>query len=143
MATHCSMLVWEITLTEEPLRLWSMGIAKNQTRLSMHAHFIQHFLESCLCYVNGGIAETYTKKKKRAVNGKFCEQHGSCQTTLLISLEKMSPTEGNRKFKLCLQITLDLGRQMVPKFKQAAFFFHPSLFLIMFQCSCTAISLHL
>lgn len=37
----------------------------------------------------------------------------------------MSPTEGNRKFKLCLQITLDLGGQMVPKFKQAAFFSIP------------------
>lgn len=63
------------------------------------------------------------------MNGKFCEQHGSCQTTVLISLEKMSPTEGNKEFKLCLQITLDLGGQMVPKFKQAALFSIPHYFL--------------
>ena len=65
MATHSSILVWKTPLTEGPLRLWSMGVTKNQTQLSMHAHFVQHFLESCLCYVNGGIAETYTKKKKK------------------------------------------------------------------------------
>ena len=34
MATHSSILVWEIPWTEEPGRLQSMGSQKNQTRLS-------------------------------------------------------------------------------------------------------------
>ena len=33
MATYCSILAWEITWTEEPGRLQSMGLQKNQTRL--------------------------------------------------------------------------------------------------------------
>ena len=34
MATHSSILVWEISWTEEPGRLQSMGLQKSQTRLS-------------------------------------------------------------------------------------------------------------
>ena len=34
MATHSSILVWEILFTEEPGRLQSMGAAKSQTGLS-------------------------------------------------------------------------------------------------------------
>ena len=33
MATHSGILAWEIPWTEEPGRLQSMGVAKNQTRL--------------------------------------------------------------------------------------------------------------
>ena len=33
-ATHSSILAGEIPGTEEPSRLWSMGLQKNQTRLS-------------------------------------------------------------------------------------------------------------
>ena len=33
-ATHSSILAWEIPWTEEPGRLWSMGLQKSQTRLS-------------------------------------------------------------------------------------------------------------
>ena len=34
MATHSSILVWKIPWMEGPSRLPSMGVAKNQTRLS-------------------------------------------------------------------------------------------------------------
>ena len=34
MATHSSTLAWKIPWTEEPGRLQSRGVAKNQTRLS-------------------------------------------------------------------------------------------------------------
>ena len=34
MATHSSILAWEIPWTEEPGRLQSMGLPKSQTRLS-------------------------------------------------------------------------------------------------------------
>ena len=34
MATHSSILVWEIPWTEEPDELQSMGSQKSQTRLS-------------------------------------------------------------------------------------------------------------
>ena len=34
MATHCSILAWEIPWTEEPGGLQSMGSQKSQTRLS-------------------------------------------------------------------------------------------------------------
>ena len=33
MATHPTILAWEIPWTEKPGRLWSMGWQKNQTRL--------------------------------------------------------------------------------------------------------------
>ena len=33
MATHSSILAWEIPLTEEPAGLKSMGLQKSQTRL--------------------------------------------------------------------------------------------------------------
>ena len=33
MATHCSILAWEIPWTEEPDRLQSIGLQKSQTRL--------------------------------------------------------------------------------------------------------------
>ena len=34
MAAHSSILAWEISWAEEPGRLQSMGLQKNQTRLS-------------------------------------------------------------------------------------------------------------
>ena len=34
MATHSSILAWRIPWTEEPGRLWPMGLRKSQTRLS-------------------------------------------------------------------------------------------------------------
>ena len=34
MATHCSILAWEIPRTEEPGRLQYMGLQKSWTRLS-------------------------------------------------------------------------------------------------------------
>ena len=34
MATHCSILAWEIPRTEEPGRLLYMGLQKSWTRLS-------------------------------------------------------------------------------------------------------------
>ena len=34
MATHPSILAWEIPWTEQPGGLQSMGVAKNQTQLS-------------------------------------------------------------------------------------------------------------
>ena len=34
MATHSSVLAWEILWTEEPGRLQSIGLQKSQTRLS-------------------------------------------------------------------------------------------------------------
>ena len=34
MATHSSILAWEIPRTEEPGRLWSMGSQKSETGLS-------------------------------------------------------------------------------------------------------------
>ena len=34
MATHCSILAWEILWTEEPGGLWSMGSQKSQTQIS-------------------------------------------------------------------------------------------------------------
>ena len=37
MATHSSILAWEIPWTEEPGRLQSMGSQESQTGLSEHA----------------------------------------------------------------------------------------------------------
>ena len=37
MATHSNILAWKIPWTEEPGRLWSMGLQKSQTRLSNQA----------------------------------------------------------------------------------------------------------
>ena len=34
VATHCSILAWEILWTEEPGGLWSMGSQKSQTQIS-------------------------------------------------------------------------------------------------------------
>ena len=34
MATHSSILAWEISWTEEPVRLQSLGSRKSQTRLN-------------------------------------------------------------------------------------------------------------
>ena len=34
MATHCSILAWEIPWTEEPGRLQSMAVTKGRTQLS-------------------------------------------------------------------------------------------------------------
>ena len=38
MATHSSILAWEIPWTEDPGRLQSTGLQKNWTRLSMHVY---------------------------------------------------------------------------------------------------------
>ena len=38
MATHSSILAWEIAWTEEPSRLHPMGSQKSWTRLSEHTH---------------------------------------------------------------------------------------------------------
>ena len=38
MATHSSILAWNIPWTEEPDKRTVHGIAKGQTQLSMHAH---------------------------------------------------------------------------------------------------------
>ena len=44
MATHSSILAWEIPWTEEPGRLQSMGVTKSQTRLSNSTT-----TKTCLC----------------------------------------------------------------------------------------------
>ena len=38
MATHSSILAWEISWTEEPGGLQSMGVTKSQTQLSNRAY---------------------------------------------------------------------------------------------------------
>ena len=46
MATHSSILAWEIPWTEKPGGLQSMGLRKSQTQLkqlSMHAHYWEKF----------------------------------------------------------------------------------------------------
>ena len=55
MATHSSILAWEIPWTEEPFGLQSMGLQMSQTQVSMHAMFFLrplllfsiHFLGGC------------------------------------------------------------------------------------------------
>ena len=42
MATHSSILAWEMPWTEEPGGLQSMGSQKSQTQLSIHAHGSQN-----------------------------------------------------------------------------------------------------
>ena len=42
MATHSSILAWEISWTEEPGWLQSMGSQKSQTKLNMHTHTHTH-----------------------------------------------------------------------------------------------------
>ena len=44
MATHSSILAWEIPWTEEPNGLQSMGSQKNRTQLSTHACGTFYFL---------------------------------------------------------------------------------------------------
>ena len=44
MATHSSILAWEIPWTEEPGRLQSMGVTKSQTQLSNSTT-----TETCMC----------------------------------------------------------------------------------------------
>ena len=38
MATHSSILVWEIPWTEEPGRLWFMGLQESDTTLQLNYH---------------------------------------------------------------------------------------------------------
>ena len=38
MATHSSILVWEIPWTEEPGRLWFMGLQESDTTLRLNHH---------------------------------------------------------------------------------------------------------
>ena len=47
IATHSSLLAWEIPWTEEPGGLQSMGLQKSRTRLSNRAHAVMRnvFLE--------------------------------------------------------------------------------------------------
>ena len=41
MATHCSILAWEIPQTEEPGRLWPMGSQRDRRDFSVeHFHFL-------------------------------------------------------------------------------------------------------
>ena len=42
MAPHSSTLAWKMPWTEEPGKLWSMGVAEGQTRLSNFT-FTFHF----------------------------------------------------------------------------------------------------
>ena len=42
MATHSSILAWEIPWTEDPGRLIVHGVAKSQTQLSTHTHAHTH-----------------------------------------------------------------------------------------------------
>ena len=42
MATHSSILAWEIPWTEESGGLQSLGVTKSQIRLSMHTHTHTH-----------------------------------------------------------------------------------------------------
>ena len=44
MATHSSVLAWEISWAEELGRLWSMGVTKSRTWLSTHTHTHTHTL---------------------------------------------------------------------------------------------------
>ena len=41
MATHSSILAWKSPWTKEPGRLQSLGVTKNETRLSEHTHLRQ------------------------------------------------------------------------------------------------------
>ena len=46
MATHSSILAWEIPWTEEPGGLQSLGVTKSQTQLSTHTHtYIYLYME--------------------------------------------------------------------------------------------------
>ena len=38
IATHSSILAWKIPLTEEPGRLWSIGLELDTTEVTKHAH---------------------------------------------------------------------------------------------------------
>ena len=49
MTIHSSILAWEISWSEEPNRLQSMG-SQSQTRLSMHTH--THILLLLLCHLH-------------------------------------------------------------------------------------------
>ena len=55
MATHSSILSWRISCTEEPGRLQSMGLQRDSTEATQHAHMA----DSLCC-----IAETNTTVKK-------------------------------------------------------------------------------
>ena len=49
MAIHSSILAWEIPWTEELGRLPSMGVAKGQTKLSMHMHtYTYPYTDTCI-----------------------------------------------------------------------------------------------
>ena len=47
MATHSSILAWEIPRTEEPGRLQSMGL-QSRTRLSTHTHDMMCTVHACI-----------------------------------------------------------------------------------------------
>ena len=54
MATHCSILAWKIPQTEEPGRLQSMGVAKNQIQLADWARsFCTEFCPTPDSYIEG------------------------------------------------------------------------------------------
>ena len=49
MATHSSILVWEIPWTEEPGGATVLGLAKSQTGLSMYANTCAYTHTHTLC----------------------------------------------------------------------------------------------
>ena len=55
MATHSSILAWEVPWTEEPGGLQSMGSQKSQTQLGMHAHGSQNWLKHSSLMKQGDI----------------------------------------------------------------------------------------
>ena len=58
MATHSSVLAWEIPLTEEPGRLQSMGLQKRWTGLSNKQK--QQYTYTCVCVYIYTHTYTYT-----------------------------------------------------------------------------------
>ena len=65
MATHSSILAWEMPWTEEPGRLWSMESQKSQTSLSDYIH--THIDNKSLLYSTGNYTQHFEiiyKRKK-------------------------------------------------------------------------------
>ena len=69
METHSSVLVWEISWTEEPGGQQSMGSQKSQPRLKrLRMHTPADLIKACALNEN---KDTWAINRNRAINGSY------------------------------------------------------------------------
>ena len=72
MATHSSILAWEIPWTEEPGGLQSMGSQKNRTRLGGSTTInVRSYSGACYCHIQEASKSSQENKNLRVPGTKI------------------------------------------------------------------------